>query len=144
MVIVPHVTVNSYTHLTWGFISLHVDLLIFDGSPETLYEDVIIGTATMIHADPGSSIKKQSGVLRAGEVAPLIRVHDLGIGDLQCFSAGIKDKVDFHVIVHFPVEDKAGKPVNYGNQIKPVRFHRDVGNIDRPDMIRMVDFQAFQ
>ena len=101
MVVVPHVAVDSYTRFTWGFVSLWVDILIFDGSPEAFYEDVIISTATMIHTDPGSGIKKQAGVLRAGEVTSLITVHDLGVGDLQCSSAGIKNEVDSHAVVHW-------------------------------------------
>ena len=75
-------------------------------------------------------IKKLGGVLRTGKVTSLVTVHNLWNSDFQGFAAGFKDKVNLHIIIHFPMEDKAREPIDDGHQIKPVSFHRYVSDVN--------------
>ena len=52
MIVVSHKTIDSYTCFSRSLVTFRVYILIFDGSPKALYEDIIVGTATVIHADP--------------------------------------------------------------------------------------------
>ena len=55
-----------------------IDLLILDGAPESLGEDVVERAALAVHANLNILFSKQGQVLRAGEVAALVAVPDHG------------------------------------------------------------------
>jgi hypothetical protein len=59
---------------------IQVDLLIFDGSPEPLHENVVEAAPSMVHAYSGVSRKEYAGEFGACALAALIRVDDLWRG----------------------------------------------------------------
>src|SRR5579885_3337421 len=53
-------------------------LLILDGAPEALGEDVVQGPTFAVHADLDAALLQAAQVLRAGEVAAPVAVPDRG------------------------------------------------------------------
>src|SRR5256885_16616690 len=62
--------------LAGAAIGVQIDLLVFDGAPEALGEDIVQGAALAIHADLDAALLQAPPVLRAGEVGALIAVPD--------------------------------------------------------------------
>lgn len=56
-----------------------VDLLVFDGPPKTLDEDVVAPNAFAIHADFDVLRGQHLDEVGGGEVAALVRVEDFGL-----------------------------------------------------------------
>jgi hypothetical protein len=54
-----------------------VNLIIFDGPPESFGDDVVQGPAFTVHTDFHFQIQKDLGKIRAGEGCPLIAVENL-------------------------------------------------------------------
>lgn len=136
--------IDSCTCLFGSLICFRVSVFVFNSTPEPLNKDVVAGSTAVIHADPGTGVQKELRILRTRKMAALIAVHDPRCGYLQCLPAGIEDKIDRHCVIRFPVEDVSGKPVDDGDKVKPVRPDRDIGDIDRPDVVRVIDIQTFQ
>lgn len=57
-----------------------IDLLVLDGAPQALGEDVVARSAAAVHADLYAGREQQVDILRAGEMAALVAVPDLGPG----------------------------------------------------------------
>src|SRR6056297_3851752 len=55
-----------------------VDLLVFDGSPQALYEDVVAPGALAVHADPDLAGGQHLDEVGGSELAALVGVEDLG------------------------------------------------------------------
>jgi hypothetical protein len=62
---------------------MEIDLLIFDGPPETLDKDIIVYPATTVHADTDILLLQPTGKLSACKLAALIGIEDLGLRCLQ-------------------------------------------------------------
>src|SRR5260370_301462 len=60
-------------------IGAQIDLLVFDGSPEPLDENVVTPGALAVHADRDVGVEKHAGEGSTGELAALIGVEDLGL-----------------------------------------------------------------
>ena len=144
LVIIVHIIVDSHTCITWFLVCLWVNILIFDCSPKPFNENVVVGPASVIHADSGTCIQKNAGVLRTGKMASLIAVHNLRRSFPEGCMAGFQNKTDFHAIADAPVKNITGVPVDNCDKIQPVCFYRDVGDIYRPYLVRMVNFKVFQ
>ena len=55
-----------------------VDLLVFDGSPQALHDDVVTPGALAVHADPHLAGGQTLDEVGGGELTALIAVEDLG------------------------------------------------------------------
>ncbi len=53
-----------------------IDLLVLDGAPQPLDEDVVPPAALAVHADPDVVVLEQSSEVGAGKLAALIGVED--------------------------------------------------------------------
>ena len=56
-----------------------VDLLVFDGSPQPLHEDVVAPGALAIHADPDLAGGQNLDEVGGGELTALVAVEDLAL-----------------------------------------------------------------
>jgi len=70
------VVANLQFCLAGGFISMKINMLILDGSAESLDKYIIPPSAFAIHADSNPVVCEEFGKSQAGELAALIGVHD--------------------------------------------------------------------
>ena len=144
MIIKVHVIINTDTCISGCLICIWIHILIFYGSPEPFHEDIIVSATTVIHTDFWSGIQKNLCEFWARKMTSLIRIHDLRFGYLQCFVAGIQNKSYFHGVTQLPMQHKPWVPIDDCHQIKPICFDWYIGNVNGPNLIRMVDFKPFQ
>src|SRR5437764_9120365 len=130
--------------LAGAAIGVQIDLLVFDGAPEALGEDIVQGAALAIHADLNAALLQAPQVLRAGEVGALIAVPDGRTAYGQGGIDGGEHKADLQALVQLPGHHIARVPVEHGDQIEPARLQAHVGDIDPPDMVRVGRFQVPQ
>lgn len=122
-----------------------LDLFIFDCSPNELEEDVIPPRAFCVYADLDSSVCQHFDKLRLSEVAPLIRLEDLG-GPMpgQCFLDSLNAKVNVLSDRHPPRKDTMGEPVDDRRNKDEATRHRNVGYVHCPDPVWPNDRQVMQ
>jgi len=112
-----------------------IDLLVLDGAPQALGEDVVAGAPPAIHADLHAGGEQQIGVLGAGEVAALVAVPDLGGGLRQSALGTGEHKAEGERVGQFPGEDIAAVPVQHGHQVQPAVPQAEVGDVDAPNLV---------
>ena len=72
-----HIMLDTKAELRQADIVLDFDVLIFQRPPETLHLCIIQTSSPSVHADLNPMVPKFRYELRAGELAPLIRIENL-------------------------------------------------------------------
>ena len=98
-----------------------VDILHLDGTPKTLYPDVVLAAAAAIHADPDAEFLACGQPLAARILAALVGIDDLGRpmgfhGHLEHLYAVL--------LVQPPGHDTAAVDVHYRRQVHEPVQHR--------------------
>src|SRR5438132_7845891 len=62
-----------------AFVGPQIHLLVFDAAPQPLDEDVVPPSPFAVHADGDRVFDQHASECRAGELAALIRVEDVGL-----------------------------------------------------------------
>ncbi len=75
--------------------------------------------------------------MRAGEVAPLIAVPDLGLRLRQGPLYRLKHEGQLERVVELPADHRAREPVEHRHQVHPTGLQRDIGDIAAPHLIGM-------
>ena len=121
-----------------------ISFFVFEAAEPALNHDVISPAAFAIHALANTIFFHKIDVLLAGELTPLIRIQDLWF----CYFEGFLQSVDNHsgikCIIHFSANDAAAVPVDNCSQIQESSVNWDVGYINRPCLIRSVDYRIAQ
>ena len=120
-----------------------VDILHLDGTPETLYPDVVLAAAAAIHTDPDAESLTCGQPLAARILAALV-----GIDDLRC-AMGFHGHLE-HLyavllvqrVVQPPGHDTAAVDVHYRRQVYEPVQHRYIGYVNAPDLIGTGYFEA--
>ena len=71
-----HVGAQIDLRLRYRVVSLEIDLLVFDGAPESFHEYIVAPAALAIHADPDAVLLEQGSEFGASELAALVRIED--------------------------------------------------------------------
>ena len=120
-----------------------VDILHLDGTPETLYPDVVLAAAAAIHADPDAESLACGQPLAARILAALV-----GIDDLWCpmgFHGHLEHLYAVPLVqrvVQPPGHDTAAVDVHYRRQVHEPVQHRYIGDVNAPDLIGTGYFEA--
>ena len=69
---------NRGSRVRDGVIGAQVNLLVLDGPPEPLDEDVVAPCPSSVHADGDAIVAQQAGEGHAGKLAALVAVEDFG------------------------------------------------------------------
>src|SRR6056297_502794 len=122
-----------------------VDLLVFDGPPEALHEDVVAPGALAIHTDPDLAGGQNLDEVGGRELATLIAVEDLGRSvSRQCLLDSFYAEVGLHRDRYQPCQDPSGEPVHDRGEVDEAPRRRDVGDVHRPDLVGPDDGQLPQ
>ncbi len=122
-----------------------VDTLVLHAAPEPLHEDVVPVAALAVHADGDAVSLQDAGEGLAGELAPLIRIEDLGRSVTgQCLLQRVDTEVRVQGIGDPPRQDTAAIPVHHDHQVHKPACQRNVTDVGRPHLVWPVDRQAAQ
>ena len=75
-VVETEIFVYPNTGITWCFVLVEINILVFYSTPQPFDKDVVVSPSPVVHADPGSDIEEDVSKYRTCEVAALIRIHD--------------------------------------------------------------------
>ncbi len=62
----------------------------------------------------------------------------------QCSFHRLQHKANLQRLIHLPIDDESRIPVDDGKQIHPPVLHSDVGNVNRPHLIRLRNVKLAQ
>ena len=116
-------------------VRLDVNVLVFDGAPQSFGEDIIHTPTSAIHTYLHIACLQYVSVLTGGKVAALIGVVDLRGGSFEGLVQVFQDKVDLQAVGQRPGDDIPGEPIDDGYQIGETLIKLDVDNIRSPDLI---------
>src|SRR5690606_13651659 len=109
-------------------IAAQVDLLVFDGAPQSLDENIVERATLAIHGEPHAQIEQRLRELDRGELTTLVGVEDLRHavrGDRAGHRAHAEGRVER--VGQLPGEHAPAEPVDHGTQIDEATLDRDVG-----------------
>ena len=120
-----------------------IDLLVFEGTPETFNEDVVQSAPTAVHADPDVMTFQYPYPIVSRELAALVGAHDFGrviqrAGPLE----RLHEVARVHAVGQFPDEDFAPVPVHDRNKVDETAVETDVGDIRAPSLVRPFNGQV--
>ena len=121
------------------------DAFVFEAAPQPLNEDIVHPAAAAVHGDADAGVLQRRREGKAGELAPLIRVEDVGlaVAGNRLFKR-CDAEVGIHRVRQPPGQHLATEPVHDGDEVKEAAPHRDIGHIRTPDLIRPLDRQMPQ
>lgn len=92
-------------HLLWCLVFLDVEVVVFQTAEEPLGPYIIQCLSFAVHGDFNIAGVQELKVGGTGEVAPLIRVHDLGLSLAQGTPKAAQDKLLLEAIADLIVDD---------------------------------------
>jgi len=105
----------------------YIDVLVLDRAPETLDEDIVVGTASSIHTDADASGSQNRCECLRRELTALVRVEYLGLGHSQRLFKCQSAEVAVQGVGELPGQDVAAVPVDDCGQIHESLRHRHIG-----------------
>lgn len=137
VIVQMNVAIHTMPRLARTVVIVDIDLIVFQAAPETLNDDVILGTTLAVHADPNLVFLQQIDILWTGKMAALITVNNLGLTPRQRPSHRLQHEGDFQALIDLPIDDIAGIPIHDGVQVHPAVLHTDIRDVHRPHLIRL-------
>ena len=117
-------------------VGLETDLLVFDGTPEPLDEDIVAPCTSAIHRDRDVAVQQYTGKGRTCELAALVCIEDVRI---LIFFQSLFKRLNTEGCLHGdrrPLgQYPAREPVNDGSQIDKAIRHRDAGDVHGPVLV---------
>jgi len=126
------------------FILSKVNLLILDGSPKPLDEDVVEATPAAIHADPNVVRLESPREILARELTPLVGVENLGtpLGERTIQSLQAETRIER--VRQFPGENIPAIPVEHGHEVEKSLPRWYIGDVARPNLTGAFDAHSTQ
>lgn len=120
-------------------ILLEIDLLVFQGTPETFHKNVIVNPPSAVHADSDATGFQDIGEPAGSELGALVRVEDLRPASLK----GIRERFDAEVNLHCygrsPGDDVTAEPIHDGDKVDETLLHPNIRYVSRPYLIRTIN-----
>src|SRR3989338_2899997 len=82
-VVIIEVILETFLRFRNVLVAPEINILVFDGPPQTLNKDIIKSPATAVHADLNPAIEKNARKLLACELTALIGIENLRLAILQ-------------------------------------------------------------
>ena len=118
-----------------------VSLFVFEGPEPAFYLDVVCPATLTVHALTNIVVLQEVFVLLTGELAALIRIQNLRLCHAECLLAGLNAGSGVKSVIQLPADNTAAVPVDNGCQKQESVFHLDVGDINRPCLVRPCDIR---
>ena len=127
---------QSFAGVGGGGVRLYVHVFVFDRAPQALGEDVVHTTATTVHANLDSLVRKETGISRAREVAALIGVVNLRRRNRERAVQVLKTEIHVQRLGELPRDHIAAVPVDERDEIAESFGERNICDVGAPDLIR--------
>ena len=143
VVIILDVVPDSLPQKRHIVLRVDVDVLRLDGTPETLYPDIVLASPTSVHADLDAKSLTGGQPQAARILAALV-----GVDDLRCtmgFHGHAKHLYTIllvQCIMQPPCHDTATVDVYYRREVHESMQHRYISNVDAPDLIGTGDGES--
>ena len=144
-IIIFHEFGNSQSELVTVISRIQVDILLFYGTPETFYPDIVLTSPPSVHADTDIMALQTSCPFFTSVLASLI-----GIENIRCsVSADAIFKksravAGRKIIAESPAYNEAAIDINNSIQVHEAVFDRNIGYIRTPYSIRTVRLEVAQ
>ena len=142
LIIEEEVVGQSCVEVRHGLVSLEVEVLIFDRSPQALDEHVVQCSAASVHTDADALAFQSFGEPGGGELSALIGIEDVGLVDGEGLIEGIDAEIHFQGVGQPPGQHIPTIPVHHRHQVHEALRHWDIGDVGAPDLVGSVDGQA--
>jgi len=120
-------------------ILFEINLLVFQGTPETFHKDVVVNPSSPVHADGDTPCFQDSGEPAGRELGALVRVEDLRPASLK----GIRERFDAEVNLHCygrsPGDNVTAEPIHDGDKVDETLLHPNICYVSRPYLIRTIN-----
>lgn len=120
-------------------ILFEIDLLVFQGTPETFHKDVVVNPSSAVHADGDAPCFQDSSEPAGRKLGALVCVEDLRPASLK----GIRERFDAEVNLHCygrsPGDHVTAEPIHDGYKVDETLLHPDIGYVSRPYLIRTIN-----
>ena len=138
-VVVTEVAAKTRSELMAVDIVSEINVFVFHSSPKPLDENVVMGSATTIHADPHPRFFK-SGDERIGrELRALVGIEYLRRAAFHCLIQAVQTELTVQCIGYFPGDDVAGEPVHDCHEVHKSLSHPNVCDVSAPDLVGATD-----
>src|SRR5271170_5492068 len=126
-------------------VGLQMHFFVLDRAPQAFDEDVVHETTASVHRNRYAGGFELSGEGGAGELRALIGIEYFGLSvALQGFVQRVEAETRIHSIRQAPSEHRAASPIDDRHQIEMTARHRNIGDVGRPDVVRLGDRHAAQ
>lgn len=123
---------------------IDIDPVIFQ-CPEEPFRPSIVQTLTLaVHANPDAVLLEQRAVVRVSEMATLITVDDFRFETSQGSLQAVQDKGFIESARQFIINNVPAEPVDDDEQVHKAFGHRNISDIDAPDLVGLGDWQVPQ
>src|SRR5262249_52467049 len=95
----------------WTSIVVQIDLLPFDGAPQSLGENIVQRAAASIHSDLPSCREQDTVVLRRGKLPALVTIEDKRVCHRQCPFDRRHNKRLRQGLIQLPTDNVAREPI---------------------------------
>jgi len=123
---------------------VQVDVLVLEGAPEALDEDIVQSPSSAIHTDADSLGFQTLAEGAGGELSSLIGVEHVGASLVQGLLKGVEAEGTVKGVGELPGQHITAEPVDDGYQVHKTASHGDVGNVGTPHLVRACDGQSPQ
>lgn len=115
-----------------------IGFLILEAAEPAFYHDVVCATAFPIHALTDDIFLYKVKVLLTCKLTPLIRIQNLSFCHFERFFQRADSHSGVKCVIHFPADNTAAVPVDYGGQTHKSTPDRNICNVNRPCLIWLV------
>lgn len=137
VVVLVDVVCDTSAEFSFGRVFFNVDLLGFQAAEPPFDHDVVRPARLSVHALSDVQRLEQGLIVIAGELAALVGIDDCrNAVTFHCLTDCFQHRGSFQGVGQLPPHDLAAVPVDDCSQVHVAALHLDVGDVDRPHLVR--------
>jgi len=139
LVVAPEEVFEAPYGLPDARVVFEIDLLVLDGPPKSLDEDIVEDPAFAVHADGDAMGLQKVGKLLARELRSLVSVEDLRYTNGKSFFESLHTKGGIEGQRYLPGKHVPGVPVHDRREIDEALSHGNVSDVCAEDVVGLCD-----
>ena len=145
VVVVVDVVIHLAVEVGAGLSRIQVQVVLFDGSPESFYPRIVPASAFTVHGDFDAFLFQERSPHERGVLRSLIGIHDLrtSIPINRLFQDTFTPS-GFYGVADPQSEDLTGVHFHNSGEVEKTAAHGDVCDVGTPNLIGSGDLQSPQ